>query len=236
MIAFKIAEFLGIQATFEVDNDPYGLTSSLKLQAPNNRIVSDFGEGAINLHVYIKIHKDDKIEHDLINQNSMKNNTVKNDLKDLKDFFHDQSGTHIKVSEEKSMKLKMTESSKSNLDNEDDEDDEDTDGLCIFTQDTHLEKNIGIVREFNTLTKENRDSIQESSKRGEDSQDSSNLGKINKGDRLRQNLDNYVEKKDSDEPNFTKDSVCVEGAPTQKVNSLNFISASNNKNFQLKLE
>lgn len=83
-------------------------------------------------------------------------------------YLQDQAGTTTinALSEEKSQKLKITESNRSCENNKDEESfqsDEDTEGMMTFINEN--DSSAGKIREFNTNTKKERDHIQSSSVR-----------------------------------------------------------------------
>lgn len=129
------------------------------------------------------------------------------------------------MSEEKSLKLKVTESNKSCENNKDEESfqsDEDTEGMMTFINES--DSSAGKIREFNTNTKKARDIIQSSSARytlqTQQTQEalSPSYGTPQMQKRSRQNLLNYTNHRgyETNKSNFeSMDSICLEGQPTK---------------------
>ena len=88
----------------------------------------------------------------------------------IKADLQNQAGTTLfnANSEEKSCKLKVTDSNRSLENMKENSDSEGgTEGMVTLSNESHIESNIGSIREFSIHTKKNRDSVQESSNREE---------------------------------------------------------------------
>lgn len=134
---------------------------------------------------------------------------MKSPAKGIKDFFQDQSGTRVynRTSDEKSLKLKATESSRSGGRNHEDSESE-TEGIVSIDNENVRDRNIALRREFNFITKEARDSIQGSSRKDYSSRESSFHTEEKKRDpKSRQSKLDFVKKIDVEEPTGTQDSV-----------------------------
>mmetsp|Transcript_30538 Transcript_30538/g.27054 ORF Transcript_30538/g.27054 Transcript_30538/m.27054 type:complete len:219 (-) Transcript_30538:445-1101(-) len=114
-ITEKFSKLLGLNATFEIDCDPAGILLTPK----NNLSKLEKDSKNLNLRIILQANREEKLLSNVLNESNTKNNTMLTASKDLKDFFQDQSGARIKMSDEKSLKMRMTESSKSNKEEED---------------------------------------------------------------------------------------------------------------------
>ncbi|CAI2383206.1 unnamed protein product [Moneuplotes crassus] len=238
-IVILVSNFVGLKASFVIDHEPLSLVnrrdeefnksnslSKESSQVPKIRVILESRINDIALK-NIKCLDDDYQQLD----SAMKNKTMKSPAKGIKDFFQDQSGTRMynRTSDEKSLKLKATESSRSGCLNHEDSESE-TEGIVSIDNENVRDRNVALRREFNFITKEARDSIQDSSRKDYSSKESSFHTEEKKRDpKSRQSKLDFVKKIEIEEPTGTQDSICVEAVPTKIRNAktLHLLSARN---------
>lgn len=246
-IVTKITQNLGIDVTFDTLNDRLSRArsnGSIEAQSPGGSALRPQTNGLIkksNSKVRIIFDKRGRFNPQVrskLSDKFRKHRTAFSVTQDdPKEDLQNQAGTtgYNQNFDEKSLKLKITESNRSQENNKDEESsdsDVETDGMISFSNDSQIESNVGSIREFSINTKMNRDTLQESSARKERLKTSPDIrGGKTKNKRSRQTLVPYDYSSSRADGFASKESICLEGVPT-KVNSipnLNFISARNQR-------
>lgn len=228
-----LTSYLGMNITFEMDQDPLILQPKNKILNKIKQLKIKSQENNSNFRVIFEVKKEERLVKKSMRNSGKKNSTMGATPQDLDNLFQEQvkDRIHHQTSEENIKKLSYFESNESN-EEKDIESDSETDGVISIINDSFPPNSIGSIREFSINTKENRDSLQDQSKIGENSQTSSLKSSLNKS-KSKQKLKDYVKYAHMKIPVTSKETIQVEAKPSHMkyVNNYNFISASNNINF-----